>query len=439
MSPTITANHKLCTFYTLLITQIFSLIGSRMTGVAVGIWVFAETGETAPLLVAAFFAELPAMFGGTLTGFLADRYDRRKIMIIGDLGQAVGTVLLMISIASGAFEVWHLFVVMFIQGVFGIIQSPASDAVVATLVPEHHRDRANGLRSVGFPLAGAVAPAAAGVLYSVGGLVAVVAVDLLTFITAVVVVFLLHIPRPEVSLEGEESRENLWREITGGWVFLLRRPVLLVTVIYLAFVFFMINGPLEMAIPYISTLVANEAMIGLILSAMSAGAFAGAMTVAAVGRMRHRMRIILIGYALHGALFIVYGTVRDPWLLALTVFLLMFPLPFNGALFHTILQTKTPQDMQGRVFAVTGQIFTLTTPFSFLITAALVDNVLVPAAATPADGMGLLLVAVGLIILVATGLVTLFTGALRLEQMLPTAAAAGGDESETVTATGVSG
>ena len=76
-----------------------------------------------------------------------------------------------------------------------------------------------------------------------------------------------------------------------------------------------------------------------------------------------------------------------------------------GPLFSTILQNKTPPAVQGRVFAAYGQMTMIFTPFSFLLTAALVDNVLEPAASRPGDGMGLLLAVVGVVIVVTTVLV----------------------------------
>jgi hypothetical protein len=111
----------------------------------------------------------------------------------------------------------------------------------------------------------------------------------------------------------------------------------------------------------------------------------------------------------------------------------MFPLPLTGALFNTLLQTKTPPDMQGRVFAVTDQLFMLTTPFSFLITGALIDDVLEPAVDTntwdsfapilgneAGAGMGLLFVVIGLIIAIATLLMSMIGGIRHLETNLPT-------------------
>lgn len=420
------------TFYILTLTQIFSLIGSRMTGIAVAIQVFKDTGNTAPLLTAAFFAELPGMVAGSFTGWIADRFDRRYVMILGDAGQAVGTLLLLVSFASEQFRLWHLFAVVLVQGIFGMIQAPASDATITMLVPQDQRDRANGVRQIGFPLAGVVAPTLAGLFYGLVGIEGVMAFDLLTFVMAVTVVFLMHIPHPPRSSEGEALGVSFWRDLLGGWHYLIERRSLFAMVLYLSFFFFLINGPLDLVLPYAITLTKSETTAGVLLSAMSLGALAGALLVTAAGKIKHRLHWIMGGYLVHGVLLIVFGVVREPLLFALVLFFLMIPLPASGALFNTLLQGKTPPDLQGRVFAITGQLFMLATPFSFLITAALVDDVLEPAVGKAGwkvfrplvgdekgAGMGLMLVGTGVIAILSTVLVYAHPRIRHLEAELP--------------------
>src|SRR5215204_5941655 len=177
-------NHErttnLRTFYILVITQTLSIIGSRMTALAVGIYVFTESGQTTPLLLVAFFNELPAMLANSLVGVWIDRWDRRWMMILADSGQAFGTVLLLLSFVSGHFQLWQLYAVALTQGLFAMIQSPAKDAVVTLLVSDEHRDRANAVQALAFPLAGVVAPAVTGLLYVMIGLTGIVLIDLLT-------------------------------------------------------------------------------------------------------------------------------------------------------------------------------------------------------------------------------------------------------------------
>jgi hypothetical protein len=208
-------------------------------------------------------------------------------------------------------------------------------------------------------------------------------VDLFTFAVALIVISRMQIPRPQQSDEDRESGGVWWREAIGGWRFLWQRRALFWTVVYISFIWFLINGPLATETPYILSITGSEETLGILLSVMNLGAFAGATTVAIVGRVRHRMRLIFAGMLLHGAAMIVYGVVRQPVLLGITLALMFFPLPAIGALFATILQNKTPADLQGRVFGAYGQMGMLLTPFSFLITAALVDNVLEPAVNTP--------------------------------------------------------
>jgi MFS transporter, DHA3 family, macrolide efflux protein len=419
------------TFLIFVVTQIFSLIGSRMTGIAIGIQVFAETGDTAPILIGAFFAELPLMVAGSFTGVLADRWDKRYVIVLGDIGQAVGTLLLFISFSNGDFQLWHLYSVMFIQGIFGAIQTPASESAITLLVKETSRDRANGIRSVGFPLAGVIAPVFAGIVYAVGGLPAVISIDFLTFIVAIVVVLRLSLPMLNTT-DNNDVNESFWHSMTNGWRFLAKQRALLLMVLYLAFVFFLINGPLELVIPYMLTLTGDEVQLGILLAAMSGGAFAGGLAITLWGNVSRRIPVILFGYLLHGLFLILYGVVRDPIWLGISVFLVMFPLTFNGALFNTLLQNKIPPNIQGRIFAITGQIFTFTTPISFLLTAYLVDNVLEPMVSTPqwrtvtpivgeqaGAGMGLVLVIIGIIIVVSTVVIWLHPAIRSLESDMP--------------------
>ena len=199
------------TFYTLIITQIISLIGSRMTGVALGIQIYNETGDTAPLLIAAFFGELPGMLGNSVSGWIADRLDRRQVIILGDAGQALATSFLLLMFISGQFQLWHLYLMMLIQGTFVTMQGAASQAAVTMLVPENQRDRANGIRGAGFPLAGIIAPVLAGILFGVVGVVGVMVVDLLTFLVAIGV-----ISRITISASHLHRRQVKRRRVYGG-------------------------------------------------------------------------------------------------------------------------------------------------------------------------------------------------------------------------------
>ena len=423
---------QLATFYALVVTQTFSLIGSRMTAVALGIWVFINTGLATPLLLTAFFNELPGMVGSGLAGVLVDRHSRKAVMLWADLGQALGSGLLLVSFLSGRFELWHLYGVALLQGTCAIFQGPAERATVTLLVPPVNRERANGLMELAFPLASLLAPLLTGLLYARVGVTGVIAVDLATFVLAALVIACLHIPRPPASAEGLQARGSLLAELRAGLRFLRRRPPLLVFLIFLTFVNFLLNGPLDLQIPYLVALTGSESRVGLGLAAGSLGALAGAALAAVVGGHRPRLRLIFWGTLFCGLMFLVLGLARTLPLAALALFLIILPLPINNALFVSVLQTKTPPDLQGRVFALEAQLALLGSTVSFLLIGPLVDRVIQPWAASPAwaslapllgtgsaAGIGLVLVVTGALLLASTLLVFGLRSVRRLEADLP--------------------
>jgi DHA3 family macrolide efflux protein-like MFS transporter len=423
---------NLRTFYTLTVTQTLSLIGSQMTDVGVGIWVYARTGDVTPILLTSFFLEIPGFFVGGLAGVLADRWDRRHTMMLGDAGEAVGTLLLMFSFLSGHFQLWHLYAASLFKGVFVTFQEPAADAAITMLVPETHRERANGIKEMAFPLAGVIAPILSGMLYPLIGVMGIVLIDLLTFVAAVMVVFMLHIPRPAVTAEGAAAQGSMWQEMFGGLRFLIGRRALLGLVLYSTFVNFLLNGPLGLSIPYLTSITGSEATVGLLLGVMSAGALTGATIIAAWGGTRPRIHTLLPGSMLAGAAMIGYGVVRAPALLGAAVFVALMPLPVNNAVFKSLLQAKTPPDMQGRVFAFVFQLMSLSAPLSFLLTGPLVDRMIEPAVGghgwslvaplvgtRTGAGMGLVILSAGAVIILTTVLVYVVPAIRHVEANLP--------------------
>jgi MFS family permease len=409
------------------------MIGSRMTAVGVGIWLFTTTGDTTPLLLIAFFNELPGMLGGSLAGVLIDRWDRRRILVLADAGQALGSLFLFLSLSLGWFAIWQLYAIALLQGIFAVFQQPAQAAVTTVLVDEAQRDRANGIYQMAFPLAGVVAPALAGIVFLSIGITGIIAVDMATFVVAVVAVLFIAIPAPPISEDSRAAQGHWLRELSAGFRYLLDRPGLLVFfILYTTLINFLLNGPLELAIPYLLLRTGSERLAGSLLGLMSLGALLGASLVAAAGTTRRKVRVMLLGYLFSGVMFLVYGATSIPWLLGASLLLLTVPLPVGGALSTSLLQSKVPADMQGRVFALLSQLALFGSTTSFLLTGWLVDHHLEPAVSMPGwsrwaplvgsqpgAGIGLLLVITGLMMIAATILTYSSRAVREMETRLP--------------------
>ena len=401
-------------FYLLLTTQTVSLIGSRMTAISLGLWLFTRTGSATPLLLTSFFNELPGMLFGSFIGVLIDRWDRKAVLILADAGQALGTLILLWSVATDNFQIGILYTVAFVQGAFAAFQGPAKDATTTLLVNEEQRERANGIQQVAFPLAGVVAPVLAAALYLSLGLANIMMVDLITFIIAVIAVALVHIPRPT---HTAISPTNIVQDYFEGFRFLNQHRPLLYFILFLISTHFLLNGPLELSIPYLISMTQNESLTAQIMGAMSGGAFAGAIVISIWGGTRPRMHTVLIGFLITGAMFFIYAVARTPLWLAASIFLLMLPLPITNALAISIFQLKTPPQMQGRVFSTFSQLALLASTSSFLFTALIADNVIRPEAQV--SSIGTLLIVTGAMILLVTTIASMSSPIRHLEKLLP--------------------
>jgi len=410
---------RLRTYYVLIATQTLSIIGSRMTAIALGIRVFVDTGNATPLLFTTFFSELPAMLGNSFAGVLVDRWDRRRLLMLTDAGQAIGSLLLMMSFLSGHFQLWHLYAVALAQGIMSMFHEPANDTTTALLVPKERRERTYAIQQMAFPLAGVVAPALAGAVYALAGIAGVIVIDLTTFILAVIAVYAIRIPKADPSIEGRAAQGNVLREWRGGLKYLGSRPALLGLVAYYTIISFLIYGPLELAIPYLMTITGSQSLSGTILSISSLGALVGAALIAIWGRAHNRIHVMLSGLMLTGVMLLIYGTTRSPLHLAASIFLLTIPVPMAWTLLTSLLSAKTPPDLQGRVFAIVLQMSYIGSTVSFLVTGPLVDRVLEPQAAMPGEGMGLLLVGAGVMILLLTLVMYALPAIRRLESAVP--------------------
>ena len=117
---------RLAIYYALVVTETVSLIGSQISQYAVSIAVFRATGHATPLALVVFFSTAPAILLGGFGGALADRFDRRGMMLIANLGFTVVSGLLLLSFASGAFRLWHLYALTLGAALFAALERPAA-------------------------------------------------------------------------------------------------------------------------------------------------------------------------------------------------------------------------------------------------------------------------------------------------------------------------
>jgi len=423
------------TFYSLAAAQTVSQIGSNMSFLAVGIYVYQQTGQATPLALLSLFLLLPIMIASGVAGVLADRYDRRTLMIIGDTGAALASLALVISVSSGNFQLWHVYAAALWQGLFSTLQRPAFEASVSQLVPEAQRQRANAILQLSKPTALLISSALTGLLYIVIGVVGIFLIDLISFLVAVVTTLVVRIPAPPRTQGESQARQSMLKEWRAGLNFLWSRRPLFGLIVLVAVFGFLISSAFALMTPYVLARTSSAPTLGILTAITSVGGIVGAIMIGVWGGFKQRIDTILVAMILVLIATMLLGTNQSPIVMGVALFVAMMSVSGANATSMTLLQAKVPGDMQGRVFAIFTQLSLVLTPLGYLLIGPLADQVFTPLASSSAwtegapgmlfgigaaGGMGVLFAITGGLGLIATLITYALPSVRRMEATLPT-------------------
>lgn len=367
-------------FTVVALGQFFSLLGTSMTGVALAIWAWQVTGTATALALVGFFAFAPMVVFSPVAGALVDRWNRKLVMMLSDIGAGLATIAILILYLLGLLQMWHLYVAVFFAGVFQAFQFPAYSAAASLMVPKEQYGRASAMIGLAQSIAGVFAPIAAGALIGFIGVGGILAIDLVTLTLALGALLSVHVPQPQVSEAGRQGRGSLLKESAYGFRYILARPSLLGLQLVFTVGNFLSTLCFALAAPMVLARSGNNALaLGSVESAGGAGAVAGGLVITAWGGPKRKVFGVLIGWAggfLLGQVLLGLGRGLAGWAVAM----------FVGAAFSALVntsnqaiwQSKVPPDVQGRVFSVRLLIAQITGPLGQLAAGPLADRLLEP-------------------------------------------------------------
>jgi DHA3 family macrolide efflux protein-like MFS transporter len=370
------------TFYRIWSGQTVSLVGTAMSRFALMIWAYQQTGTATTLALLGFFNFGAIVLCSSFSGAVVDRMKRKHVMLLADSCAALMSVVILLLFFSDQLQIWHLYLLQTLSGMFEAFQYPAYQASITLLVPRDDFTRAASLNGLAESSARVLAPVLAGLLLPLAGIQSVLLIDLATFLVAFGTLIFSYIPQPEK--QGESSPIPTENEVSkkAGWDFIRARPGLVGLVgvfaainLFAGLTYYSIISPMILARSGNNTLTLSwvEAALGL-------GGIAGGILLSIWGGPKQRVRGLLlatsVSFVLGDGTF-AFGRTLAAWMTA--GFLSTFFIPFITSPNQSIWQAKTPPELQGRVFALRGMLQMATIPLGFLIAGPLADLVFEPA------------------------------------------------------------
>jgi MFS family permease len=279
--------------------QMLSLLGTSMTGFALTIWAWQKTGQATALALVGFANFAPVVLFSPVAGAIVDRYDRKRIMMLADLAAGLPTVALLLLYSTGNLQIWMLYITGAIAGTFQSFHFPAYSAAVTMMVNKKHYSRAESMLAMAEFASGFFAPIAAAVLLTIIGIGGIMMIDITTFTVAILMLLLVHVPKPPVTEEGRRSMGSLWKESLYGFWYIIKYPSLLglqLTFLgnnFLASIYFTLLAPMVL-----SRTGNNSIMYGSVMSAGAIGGLIGSIVLTAWGGPKRRIHGVLVGWTL---------------------------------------------------------------------------------------------------------------------------------------------
>ena len=347
-----------------------SSIGTWMQNVAQS-WLVLELSNSARMLgLDAFLGSIPIVLFSLIGGVVADRMDRRRLLILSQWIQLSCAFFLAFLIYVHIVRVWHIFILSFLTGTAQAFGGPAYSALVPTLVDREDLPNAIALQNIQFNLARVIGPVLGGIAYTTLGYTWCFSLNGISFLAPIVSLTLLRI-----KFIPEKAAVSVLTSMQQGFGF-IRNQGAMVALIVLAFCMTALGVPLLTFLPVIAKDVfhsgLNPAIFTTLLAVSGAGAVVGSLVVASLGNIANKGRVALTMLICLGISMSGFALSRNLVFSYILLFLGGISLIAVFTMIQSLVQLITGNEMRGRVMSVYNVAFRGGMPIGNLVTGFLV-------------------------------------------------------------------
>jgi MFS family permease len=372
------------TFTIIWFGQFVSLVGTAMTRFALLIWAYQQTHNATTVALLGFFSFVPFILASPIAGVWVDRLDRRLVMMFTDLGAGMMTIGMLGLYVTGNLQIWHLFIAAALTGAFEAFQMPAYSAATTMLIPKKSYARASGMRSLATSGSQIAGPFLAGALLAVVGIGGVMAIDIVTFLVAMVTLLIVRIPAPLPNAGASAEGSPFWHEIGVGFHYIRQRRGLMGLLLIFTGINFFASLTYFAVLPVLilARTGGDELALASVQAALGIGGVAGGLLLSMWGGPKRQIHGVLAAAAVSfwvGDFLFAIGRTVPVWITG--AFMASFFVPFIVGANRAIWQAKVAPDLQGRVFSLQSALRTASMPLGYLMAGPLADTVFEPAMA----------------------------------------------------------
>lgn len=363
-------------FVLLWVGQLVSLSGDWLLVVALPFYVLQLTGSILQMGIMFMAEMLPRVLFGSLAGVFVDRWDRRRTMIVADLLRA-GFVLLLLLVHSKDL-LWLIYVVTMVQSIITQFFTPATSAIIPSIVDEQALVGANSLSSLSESVTRFIGPPIGGILFALSGLTGIVLLDSATFLFSACAIVFIAVPKlvnENQKMVGVSSAiAKVGRELVEGLQVIKDESVLLWTFIVMSILMLGQGVIYVLLVIFIQRVMhGGSEVYGWMITAQGVGSLVGALLVGGVTKFVRPVYLVTCALVIASCSFFVIINVP---VLGLVIPLIAFVGLFSVGgmiVFQTLLQSNVSDKYRGRVFGTLSTVLSLSMLVGMLIASAFGD------------------------------------------------------------------
>lgn len=376
--------------------DLISSIGSGLTSFGLGVYVFGQTGSASAMALVTLLAFLPSLILSPVTGVLADRYDRRLLMMLGDGLSATGLVFILFCMIRGGAALWQICVGVTISSVFSSLLEPAYKATVTDLLTPEQYTKASGLMGMAGSAKYLISPLAAGFLLAASNIKLLLIIDICTFFVTVAATLVV---KRGVTSKKSERRGTFVQEFSEGFsVISQNKGVLSLVIIGAAITLFLgviqtLSSPMILAFSDSSTLGIGETIC-------ASGMLASSVLIGIIPIKKGYARLLSGSLFGAGIFMAIFGASENMVLICSSGFLFFAMLPFANGSLDYLLRTNIPSELQGRAWGLIGIISQIGYVLAYAFSGILADGVGSVLGTGVGRGAGTLIIIAGVLLCV---------------------------------------
>ena len=362
-------------FFTFWAAQAVSLIGSNLAQFAITWWMTKATGSATVLATATLVAILPGVLLGPLAGVLVDRWNRRLIIVVADGVGALGAALLMLLFWADAIQLWHVYLITFVRALAGTFHFAAEQSSLSLMVPHEQLARVAGLNQMIQGVNMVVAPPLGALLLEVLALHGMMAIDVVTAVIAIGLVFIIAIPQPLTSTPAHE-RLSILADLRTGLRYIWHWPGLFLALCLSSLLNFLLNPAFSLLPILVTNHFHGDALqFATLNTTLGLGFIVGGVLLGVWGGFKRRIYTTVAGVAgmSIGTLLIALAPADSYWMAVAGIAIFGILNPIANGPFMAIMQSVVAPEMQGRFFTVLNTMSQGMAPLGLLLAGPVAD------------------------------------------------------------------